>query len=189
MKTILFIHGFASSSQGQKANHLKSIPKIKAIVPDLPVSPKDAIALLTDIIKKENPDKLHLLGSSLGGFYAYYLTFKFRIKSTLINPSMFPVETTRNYIGTHERWGTSEIFEWTQDHVNELQELFDEIMISLGRMNSKDVSIYLAIHDEVLNIEKIKNFFNGYSVKLIDTDHRFGLEEFKKLLSEEFMIE
>lgn len=188
MKNILFIHGFASSSLGLKANHLRSLNNINAIIPDLPISPFEAICFLEDIINKESNDNLYLIGSSLGGFYAFYLSYKLKVKSILINPSMFPVETTGNYLGEHQRWMKNESFIWTQAHVSELQTLSDEIMDALDTIDKSLIRIYLAIHDEVLDVDKIRKFFKGYNLEMVDSDHRFGLKEFKRILLNEFNI-
>ena len=64
-KTVLYVHGFASSGQSGTVARLREvIPNAHVIAPDLPLHPDEAIALLQDICQKEQP---HLIiGTSMG---------------------------------------------------------------------------------------------------------------------------
>ena len=86
---LLYLHGFNSSPDSAKAKIFQSFVKKKKskslLVPDLPISPKETILLLEEIIKAHKKE-VSLIGSSLGGFYAAYLAEKYKLKSVLINP-------------------------------------------------------------------------------------------------------
>lgn len=87
MTKILFAHGFASSGASGTVMTLRQMlyaidPGISVIAPDLPVMPKDAIALLQKMVEEEKPDLL--LGTSMGAFYLEQMRGVPRI---LVNPS------------------------------------------------------------------------------------------------------
>ena len=86
---LLYLHGFNSSPDSTKAIIFQSFVKKKnsvgLLVPSLPISPKETILFLEEIIE-ENKKEISLIGSSLGGFYAAYLAEKYGLKSVLINP-------------------------------------------------------------------------------------------------------
>ena len=71
-KTLLYVHGFASSGQSGTVSRLRTVmPQAKVVAPDLPVHPAEAMALLQDICQKEQPDLI--IGTSMGGMYAEQL--------------------------------------------------------------------------------------------------------------------
>ena len=49
--------------------------------PQLPPSPKEAMAMVSQYIKGQVFDELSIIGSSLGGYYATYLAEKFTSQS------------------------------------------------------------------------------------------------------------
>ncbi|SHO80377.1 Putative esterase, FIGfam005057 [hydrothermal vent metagenome] len=94
---ILYIHGFASSSKSNKVTLMRnSFDNIKSI--DLNIQPKVAITQLEEFIEDNIKDNnITLIGSSLGGFYALYLSQKYNLKAVLINPSIYPYKTLKVY--------------------------------------------------------------------------------------------
>ena len=74
VRTILYFHGFASSSDSDKAkivkNHISKISKkIKIFIPDLSNNFKEASNQINKLLKKSEKDFV-FMGSSLGGYYA-----------------------------------------------------------------------------------------------------------------------
>ncbi len=56
-KTILYVHGFASSGQTGSVHTLRLLlPDADVIAPDLPVEPEEAMALLRSVVASEKPD-------------------------------------------------------------------------------------------------------------------------------------
>ena len=69
MTKILYLHGFASSSDSTKADLIKSFVKkntaaTKILIPNLDNDIKNAYYQIEEIIKKESPSSI--IGSSLG---------------------------------------------------------------------------------------------------------------------------
>ena len=87
----IYIHGFASSGNATKGNILKDYyaGRETVITPDFPDEPFEAVKLLERLLI-ESTEPVTLWGSSLGGFYAMYLTSILDIKSVLINPAIRP---------------------------------------------------------------------------------------------------
>ena len=76
VKTILYFHGFASSSDSEKADILKNYissftKKTKLVVPDLNDNFQKAVKEIKELIKS-NDEPIAFMGSSLGGYYAAY---------------------------------------------------------------------------------------------------------------------
>ena len=87
---ILYLHGFNSSSNSSKAQIFKNSEFVKnlkteIILPNLPVSPKEAIEDILKILENCNFN-VSLVGSSLGGFYATYFSDTYNLRSVNINP-------------------------------------------------------------------------------------------------------
>ena len=72
---IIYIHGFSSSANSTKGQILKDYfaGKDNVLTPGLPEEPNKTIKHLEDLIKSANGEKVMLIGSSLGGFYALAL--------------------------------------------------------------------------------------------------------------------
>ena len=88
-KTILFVHGFASSGRSGTARALRTLlPEAEVLAPDLPVRPHEALALLRRLVEEHRPDLI--LGTSMGGMYAEQLKGVDRI---LVNPAFELADT------------------------------------------------------------------------------------------------
>ena len=88
-KTILFVHGFASSGRSGTARALRTLlPEAEVLAPDLPVDLHEAMALLRGLVAERRPDLI--LGTSMGGMYAEQLYGFDRI---LVNPAFQLADT------------------------------------------------------------------------------------------------
>lgn len=85
MKTILYIHGFASSGASGTPQMLRQQlyeQGVRVLSPDVPTMPTEALPFLRRFVESERPDLI--VGTSMGAFYAEQLRGTLRI---LINPS------------------------------------------------------------------------------------------------------
>ena len=99
-KTILYVHGFASSGASGTVGRLRLLlPQATVIAPDLPVDPHEAIALLKDICARENPDLI--VGTSMGAMLTEQLAGHDRI---CVNPALHLADTIlkNNGLGKQE---------------------------------------------------------------------------------------
>ena len=88
-KTVLFVHGFASSGASGTARSLRTLlPEAEVLAPDLPVGPHEALALLRGIVAERQPDLI--IGTSMGGMYAEML---YGVDRILVNPAFQLADT------------------------------------------------------------------------------------------------
>lgn len=185
---ILYIHGFASSSNSFKARQLKEFfdrQGLHNVVlhPTLPVSPKRAVCLLNDMFK--DFDIKLVIGSSLGGFYALYLHQQQNIHTVLINPSLNPSKTLEKYTGLIKRHYSESFFYWTDKHIQELLEL--EKQIDYSRIDQSRLYLYISRDDEILDFSGIEKIFPAAKIKFYDNaKHAFVV--FDKILPEIFEL-
>lgn len=127
---ILYLHGFTSGPQSAKAVALAGRMAARGmadqfVCPQLPASPAAAIALADSIIaaKVSHGDTPHLVGSSLGGYYATFLAERHGLRAVLINPAVVEKLDPALFIGPQRCLYSGEEFEFTQRHVEELRAL------------------------------------------------------------------
>lgn len=80
---ILYIHGFSSSGSSFTPRTLgRLMPEATVISPDLPLDPQEALSMLHELCKSEQPDIV--VGTSMGGMFAQQMHGYPKI---LVNPS------------------------------------------------------------------------------------------------------
>ena len=90
---LLYLHGFRSVGLCYKGSLIASFAP-NALTPNLPYVPDLAIELIENFIKKyQKTQKICLVGSSLGGYYATFLAEKYQLKAVLINPVINAYQT------------------------------------------------------------------------------------------------
>lgn len=185
---ILYIHGFASSSNSFKAQQLEQYFAEKGLTgvvlhPTLPVSPGRAIEALDELF---NDFEIKLvIGSSLGGFYALYFHQRKNVHTILINPSLHPSKTLSNYIGPVKRHYSDSFFEWTTDHVSQLEQL--EKQIDYSKLDQSRLYLYISRDDEILDFSDIGKIFPAAQIKFFDNaKHAFVV--FDRILPEIFKL-
>lgn len=110
-KTVLYVHGFASSGQSGTVTRLRQVlPQARVVAPDLPVYPQEAIALLHKVCETEKPDLI--IGTSMGGMYTEQLYGFDRI---CVNPALEMGDTMK----AHGMTGTQQFQNPRQDGVQE----------------------------------------------------------------------
>lgn len=128
MQTLVYLHGFRSSSRSQKALALAAaLARHKSdwelITPDLSHDPMVAFAQIDAIVARQ-PDpaqNLTLIGSSLGGFYAHVVAAQKGCRAVLLNPSLRPYITLADHIGPQTNMYTGDVFEFTAANLDDLR--------------------------------------------------------------------
>lgn len=163
---ILYIHGFRTTHDSYIATLLKGYFGDTLISSNHSHKPQTAIEQLEKIIQKE--DIQAVIASSLGGYYATYLSTKYNLKTVLINPSVEPHITTREYLGTIEKHdGTT--FEWKEKHLYELSKLWVE------NLKYENFYVFLKRGDEILDYNVAKERYKNSKLLIEDDgDHRFS---------------
>jgi|JI7StandDraft_1071085.scaffolds.fasta_scaffold00809_7 hypothetical protein len=105
---VVYLHGFASSSQSEKAMLTKAFfqthyPALSLWCPDLPYNADAAWQLLWSTLAPSRaikPPKL-IIGSSLGGFFATALAERLQCNAALINPAVAPHRLLAQHLGRY----------------------------------------------------------------------------------------
>ena len=126
---LLYLHGFRSSPQSVKAQKMAALvaaryPGVIWWCPQLPPSPRDAMALLTQGVAGWPRASMAVIGSSLGGFYATAVAERCGCKAVLLNPAVDPARDLAAYIGEQTTWqNPNEHFFFEAHFVDELRAL------------------------------------------------------------------
>lgn len=82
-KKIIYVHGFMSAGSTHTAQILRDyMPQATVIAPDLPIHAEEAMELLRNLVKTENPDLI--IGTSMGGMYTEML---YGVDRICVNPA------------------------------------------------------------------------------------------------------
>lgn len=174
---ILYLHGFRSSPLSFKARliaeRMLALGRSEEFAcPQLPASPREAIALACGIAASSAPEELTVVGSSLGGYYATWLAEKTGCRAVLLNPSVKPPRTLEKYVGVSTTFHTGEPFEFRQEYVDELKAL------AIDRITRPErYFLIAATGDEVLDWREMVAHYPGAKHFIIQgSDH--GISEF-----------
>jgi hypothetical protein len=124
---LLYLHGFRSSPRSYKARvvqgRMQALGRAHDLIcPQLPASPKEAMDLALTLAGR-HAERLAIVGSSLGGFYATYLAERFGCRAALINPAVDPLKDLEKHVGVTTAWHSDEPFEFKRDYIDELAAL------------------------------------------------------------------
>ena len=156
---IIYLHGFNSSSESKKSKILDSFLEGNKLInlesPNLETSPRKAIFQIEKIIK-ESPDRVSLIGSSLGGLYATFLADKYSLKSVTINPVVKKhISGMKDLVGIHKKFHTEEEYEFSTEDYSDLNKLgIDNLKEPLNHLS------LIKMSDEVLDHKMTFEYFS-----------------------------
>jgi predicted esterase YcpF (UPF0227 family) len=169
---LLYLHGFRSSPGSAKAQRVETeVARLQdaghSLVwccPQLPPSPAAAKALIDSLTHDWPSDRMAVIGSSLGGFYATVLAEQRGCRAVVLNPAVDPAETLAGQIGEQTAWHDPALrFEFTAAHVEKLRAMRPERL--------RDPSRYFAViakGDEVLDWRQMTARYAGARIKLLE---------------------
>ena len=170
---VLYLHGFRSSPQSVKARQMATtmgaqFAHIKWWCPQLPPSPLAACNLIQSGTADWPANRMAVIGSSLGGFYATWLAAQRGCKAVLLNPAIDPARDLAKYIGEQTAWhDPAERFFFDAEFVGELSAL------EVGPLpHPERVWALIAKGDEVLDWREMTARYPGaQQVLLEEGDH------------------
>lgn len=181
MTTTLYLHGFCSHPDSNKGRLLRKAHEeagIPFIAPALHVGPQKAAGIILNSVRGLNPEELVVIGSSLGGFYATWLTEQLGCRAVLLNPAVSPWTVVGENLGKHELRDIGVTIEVFPSHVEELKR-----MRTLHLKYPNHYLTFLGNEDELLDWTEGLFFYRDTQVRIVEgADHRFS--HFEDLIPE-----
>jgi len=166
---LLYLHGFRSSPRSAKAQvmarHVAAgHPAVHWWAPQLPPSPREAMALVMEGIREWPRGAMVVVGSSLGGFYATHVAAATGCRAVLLNPAVDPARDLARYIGDQTQWhAPEEHFYFKAEYIEELRAL------EAGALPHPERCLaVVAKGDEVLKWEEMVARYPGSRIKLLE---------------------
>lgn len=188
---LLYLHGFRSSPQSAKARLVgervqRDYPGVTWWCPQLPPSPRLAGQLIREGTAGWPRERMAVVGSSLGGFYARWLSLQTGCRAVLLNPASFPARDLAAHIGEQTTWQKpAESFFFEPGFVDELRALEADIarLAPLHPATPQRQYALIAEGDELLDWREMQAFCAGGTVRLIEgSDH--AISDFAEHLDE-----
>ena len=182
----VYLHGFRSSPHSTKARMFAQRvadrhPLVRWWCPQLPASPREAMAMVMAGIAAWPRERMAVVGSSLGGFYATHVAETTHCKAVVLNPAVHAARDLAKYVGEQSSWhDPGDRFVFEPGYVDELRAL------ECGAL--ADPSRYFALiakGDEVLDWHEMTARYAGARIKLLQgSDH--ALSDFDQHIDEVF---
>jgi hypothetical protein len=172
---LLYLHGFRSSPQSAKARKVAAWmaahrPDVVWWCPQLAPSPRATIDAVLAGIAAWPHERMAVIGSSLGGFYATAIAERTGCPAVLLNPAVDPARDLARHIGETTAWHSDERFFFRAEYIDELKALTVVEPTRLERYFP-----VIAKGDEVLSWREMSARYAGARMKLIEgSDHALG---------------
>lgn len=166
---LLYLHGFRSSPQSAKARVMAARmaaghPGVHWWCPQLPPSPRAAAELIAQGTADWPAERMAVVGSSLGGFYATWLAARTGCRAVLVNPAVDPARDLANYIGEQTAWHDPEAhFFFRPEYIDELRALQTGALPDPQRLMA-----VIAKGDEVLDWREMTARYPGSVLRVVD---------------------
>ncbi|EOW0741418.1 TPA: esterase YqiA [Proteus mirabilis] len=183
MSRILYLHGFNSSPQSAKAQGFKqwlsvTHPDIELLVPQLPPYPQQAAQLIEKLVKDNANDKLGLIGSSLGGYLAIWLSQRFHLPAVVVNPAVRPFDLLQDFLGDNENPYTHQKYRLAPHHMDEL------LALHIPTITSPDLIWLLQqTGDEILDYRQAVSYL-GACKQTVEQGGNHAFVNFERFFSE-----
>ncbi len=175
---ILYVHGWNSHANARKAqlieHELKNHEIFETASLTLKNHPKEAIKQLSEfILEKQSKYNVHLVGSSLGGYYSVFLAETLNLKAAMINPAVWAYKIFENDRGDVENLNTGEKYFIDQSWIDSLEDIFIE------NPTPDRYLVLLQTGDETLDYKYAEKYFSGARIVIDEGgSHSFdGLEQ------------
>jgi len=166
---LLYLHGFRSSPKSFKAQRMQAWlamhrPDLHWWCPQLPPSPRDALALLRQGIAGWPARRSAVMGSSLGGFYATVVAEATGWPAVVMNPAIDPARDLAAYVGELTAFHTpEERFFFRAEYVDQLRAMTPPAITQPGRYFS-----LIAKGDELLDWREMSARYAGANLRLLE---------------------
>ena len=157
---ILYVHGWNSHAKARKAQLIEHELKHHEIFDTASITlnnhPREAVKQLTEFIsEKQSKYNVHLVGSSLGGYYSVFLAENLNLKAAMINPAVWAYKIFENDRGDVENLNTGEKYFIDQAWIDSLEDIFIE------NPTPDRYLVLLQTGDETLDYKYAEKYFSG----------------------------
>ena len=174
---LLYLHGFRSSPRSFKAQRLAAWlaaqrPAVRWWCPQLPPSPRDAMALVQAGIAGWPADSSAVLGSSLGGYYATAVAQATGWPCVVMNPAVDPAHDLAHELAAHV--GEQSAFHTPDERFFFRAEFIDELRaLDAGPLSHPErIMAVIAQGDELLSWREMVGRYAGARLHVIEgSDH------------------
>lgn len=181
MTTILYLHGFLSSSQSAKAQQTLNYanqqhPDVNVLIPQIPNTIDIAVNYLEKLIEThfiQQSKPILCIGSSMGGFLSHWLIEKYAsmpgCKAVLVNPAVAPHLLMQDYLGEHTNPYSQQRFVIDAEQIQILRQLEPSYISDPSRYK-----VMLQSGDEVLDYQLAVALYQGADIQVErGGDHSF----------------
>ena len=165
---LAYLHGFRSSPQSTKARKVAAwigahAPQLHWWCPQLPASPREAMALVCAEIDRWPCQSIAVIGSSLGGFYATAVAERHGCRAVLLNPAVDPARDLARHIGETTAWhDPNERLFFRAEYIDELRAL------AAAPTRPERYLAIVAKGDEVLDWREMAARYAGARIELLE---------------------
>ena len=172
---LVYLHGFRSSPRSSKAvmtgEAVKALSNSTNLIewycPQLLASPKASMDLVIRHIDQSQADRMVVIGSSLGGFYANYLAEKYGCKAVALNPAVRAARELAPHVGMMTSSDSDEPFDFRAEYIDELRALQVDSITDAQRY-----FLIAAKGDELLDWQEMVRFYPGAKQLILEgSDH------------------
>jgi predicted esterase YcpF (UPF0227 family) len=169
---IVYLHGFRSSPLSAKAQTIRAALAARGrldeyLCPQLPASPRAAAQLIEATARLEDPRRLSLIGSSLGGYYATWLAERVGCRAVLLNPAIRPYEDLHPHLGPQPVFFSTQTIDFRPEYLDELRALQVPAITRPERY-----LLIAATGDQVIDWRTMVDRYAGCRQRIIDgSDH------------------
>jgi predicted esterase YcpF (UPF0227 family) len=179
---LLYLHGFRSSPKSAKAQLMAAWlraqrPDVHWCCPQLPPSPKQALALVEAQLTGWPTRQMAVVGSSLGGLYATVVAERTGCPAVLLNPAIDPARDLAGYVGQLRSFhDPGAHFDFRAEYLAELRAMTPRVIT-----RPKRYFAVIAKGDEVLDWREMTTRYAGATQRLLEAgDH--ALSDFESQL-------
>jgi predicted esterase YcpF (UPF0227 family) len=165
---LAYLHGFRSSPQSTKARKVAAwvgahAPQLHWWCPQLPASPREAMALVFAQIDRWPREAIAVIGSSLGGFYATAVAERYGCRAVLLNPAVDPARDLAHHIGETTAWhDPGQRLFFRAEYIDELRAL------TAAPTRPERYLAIVAKGDEVLDWREMAARYAGARIELLE---------------------
>ena len=135
--------------------------------PQLLASPKESMDMVTQYIDQSGAERIVVIGSSLGGFYANYLAEKYGCLAITLNPAVRAARELAPHVGMMTAYDSEEPFDFRAEYIDELKTLQVEWI-----SNPERYFLIAAKGDELLDWREMVEFYKDAKQLVLEgSDH------------------